>query len=170
MPDRSGLVTLRDKPVTLTGDGVVGVGDVAPDFKAKKSLADFVSLKDYAGKRVILNVVPSLDTPVCSTQTARFNKAASELGADVVVLTLSMDLPMAQARWCGANSATAVTCLSDYHGNDFGKKFGLIIKELGVLARAVYVIGADGKVKHAEIVKEIATEPNYDAALAAAKA
>lgn len=169
MADRSGLVTFKGDPLTLTGEGAVKEGDKAPDFSVYKNLKEKVSLSDYAGKTVVLNVVPSLDTPVCSNQTNRFNKEASALGDDVVVLTLSMDLPLAQARWCGANDAKAVVTASDWRDREFGNKYGLIMKELGLLARTVIVIGKDGTVKHLQIVPEMATEPDYDKVLATLK-
>lgn len=169
MADRTGLVTFKGGPITLTGDGEVKTGEAFPEFVVSKSLAEDLKLGDLKGKKVIINVVPSLDTGVCSTQTARFNKEAASLGGDVVILTVSADLPPAQARWCQANSAEAIVTASDYKHRDFGNKTGLLIKELGVLARAVYVVDAGGKVVHGEIVPEIATEPNYEAALDALK-
>ncbi|MCC5875878.1 MAG: thiol peroxidase [Candidatus Sumerlaeia bacterium] len=169
MADRSGLVTFKGGPMTLTGSGAVASGDTCPDFVVSKSLAEDIKASDLKGKKVVLNVVPSLDTPVCSTQTARFNKEAAALGDGVVILTISADLPPAQARWCQANSAEAIVTASDYKHRDFGDKFGLKIKELGVLARAVYVVDASGKVVHSEIVSEIVNEPNYQAALDALK-
>ncbi len=170
MAERTGLVTLKGNPLTLEGDGEVKVGEKAPDFKVSKSLLEDVSLADFAGKTVVLNVVPSLDTPVCSVQTARFNSEAANLGGDVVILTISMDLPPAQARWCQANSAEAIVTASDYKHHDLGRKYCLNLKEIGLLARAVYVIAPDGTVRHAELVPEVAQEPNYDAALEAVKA
>ncbi len=155
--------------MTLTGSGDVAIGQRVPDAKVSPSLTDDMSLSDLKGKKVILNVVPSLDTGVCSTQTARFNQEASNLGDDVVILTISRDLPVAQARWCQANSAENIQTASDYKHHDFGDKFGLVIKELGLLARAVYVIDPESEVKYMEVVKEVAEEPNYDSALAAVK-
>ncbi len=169
MADRTGLVTFKGTPKTLTGDGEVSVGQKAPDFTVNKTLVEKVSLSDYAGKTVVINVVPSLDTPVCSLQTARFNKEAASLGDDVVILTISMDLPFAQARWCGANDATAVVTASDWHDRDFGNKYGLMMKEFGLLARTVIIIDKDGVVRYFEISPEMAEEPDYDKALAALK-
>lgn len=169
MAERTGIITFKGNPFTLVGEGDVKVGDQAPDFIVSKSLVEDCKLSDLKGKKVVINVVPSLDTPVCSIQTARFNKEAVALGEEVVILTLSADLPVAQARWCQANSAEAIVTASDYKHRDFGSKFGLLIKELGVLTRAVYVVDANGVVKYAEIVGEVTSEPNYDAALAAVK-
>lgn len=161
--------TLKGNPFDLEGPEIQ-VGDKAPEFTVNKSLVDSAKLSDYAGKTVILTAVPSLDTPVCDTMSRRFNSEAAKLGDGVAVLVVSVDLPPALARWCGAADAKNVTALSDYKDRDFGKKYGLWIPALGVLARAVFVIGPDGVVKHAEYVPEIAQEPDYDAALAAAKA
>ena len=170
MSERQEVITFKGGPLTLVGNAELKVGQPAPNFKVSASLKDDIQLSDFKGKVVVLNVVPSLDTPVCSTQTARFNKEAAALGDNVVILTLSMDLPVAQARWCQANSATAVKTASDYKHHDFAAKSGLLIKALGVLARAVYVVDKTGVVKYADLVKEVTTEPNYDGALAAVKA
>ncbi len=167
MADRSGVVTFKGGPLTLVGDADVKVGSAAPDFTVSTSLVEDVTLSSLRGKKVILNVVPSLDTPVCSVQTARFNQEAAKLGDGVVILTISMDLPVAQARWCQAHEATSIRTASDYKHHDFGAKFGLVIKELGLLARAVYVIDATGAVKYAQIVPEVSAEPDYEPALAA---
>lgn len=169
MSDRAGAVTFKGSPLTLVGSTEIKAGLAAPDFKVSKSLLDDITLSSFAGKTVILNVVPSLDTGVCSTQTARFNKEAAALGPNVVILTVSMDLPPAQARWCQANSATNIVTASDYKHREFQAKYGLLIKELGLLARSVFVIDPKGIVKHSELVKEVTTEPNYDAALGAAR-
>lgn len=161
-------VTLKGSPLHLEGTELKK-GDTAPEFHARRSLADDASLKDYAGKTVILSVVPSLDTPVCDIQGRRFSQEAKSLGDNVVVALISADLPPAQARWCGAADANNLVMLSDYKDHDFGRKYGVYIKELGILCRAVFVIGPDGKVRHAQYVSEIAEQPDYDAALAAAK-
>jgi len=124
----------------------------------------------YHGKILVLSVVPSLDTPVCATQTRTFNQRATQLGQDVTVLTVSMDLPFAQKRFCGAEGIERVVTASDYKHRAFGAAFGVLIKELGLLARAVFVLDRQGQVVHAEYVPEVTHEPNYDAALAAVKA
>jgi thiol peroxidase len=161
-------VTLKGNPVSVTGTEI-STGDKAPDFTLHKSLVDKVTLGHFAGKTLIISVVPSLDTPTCDLQGKRFNKEAADLGDDAAVLVVSRDLPPAQARWCGANDATNITVASDHHVREFGNKYGCELPDFGILARAVFVVGKDGTVKYAEYVPEIADEPNYDAALAAAK-
>lgn len=164
--ERSGEITLRGNPMTLLGEPVK-VGDTAPDFVAVKQDMKEARLSDYAGKTVVLSVVPSVDTKVCAIQTRTFNEKAAALGKDVVILTISMDLPMAQKRFCAAEGIQQVVTLSDYRHWDFANKYGQRIKENGLLARAIYVIGADGVIKHKQIVPELTTEPDYDAALKA---
>ncbi len=170
MADRKGLVTLKGNPITLTGDPVK-VGDTAPDFVGTGlDLAD-AKLSDYAGKVVVLSTVPSLDTGICDLQTKRLNKEAAE--SDFVVLTVSADLPFAQKRWCGATDSRTVVCISDFKQRSVGKKYGLEIADgplATLIARSVMVIDKAGKITYQEIVPEIAQEPDYDAALAAAKA
>ena len=165
--ERLGEVTLRGNAVTLLGEPV-SVGDTAPDFVAVKQDMAEAKLSDFAGKTVVLSVVPSVDTKVCAIQTRSFNEKAASLGEDVVILTMSMDLPMAQKRFCAAEGIDQVITLSDYRYWDFGKKYGQRIKESGLLARAIYVIGPDGKVVYKQIVPELTNEPDYDAALKAA--
>lgn len=169
MAERTAAVTLKGKAMTLVGEELK-VGAKAPDFTLTANDLSPRSLADYAGKVKILSVVPSLDTPVCDTQTRKFNERAAELGPDGVVLTISMDLPMAQKRWCGAAGAENVQCLSDYKDHTFGSAYGVRIKEVGLLARTVIVLDRDDTVKHLQLVPEVAEEPNYDAALDAAKA
>ncbi len=167
--ERSAAITFKGNPMTLIG-AEVKPGSPAPEFTATAVDMSAKKLSDYKGKVVILSVVPSLDTPVCDLQTKRFNEEAGKLGDKAVVLTLSMDLPMAAKRWCAAAGATNVVTLSDFKDHSAGVALGLRIKELGLLARAVYVVDKAGLVKHAELVKEVTQHPNYDAALAAAKA
>jgi thiol peroxidase len=168
MQERNGLVTLQGNAVTLLGPELKA-GDKAPDFSLLKNDMSPATLGDYAGKVIVLSVVPSLDTPVCDTQTRKFNEKASALGDDVVVLTVSVDLPFAQARWCGAAGVDRVVTLSDHREAAFGAAYGLLIKGLRLLARAVLVVDRDGVIRYTQIVSEVATEPDYDAALAAAK-
>lgn len=165
MAERNDVITFKGGPLTLLGASSPAAGQKAPDFKVSKSLLEDVQLSSLAGKKVVLNVVPSLDTPVCHTQTARFNAEAAKLGSDVVILTISVDLPVAQARWCQANAATAIMTASDYKHHEFSQAFNLTIKELGLLARAVYVIDREGVIRYAEVVKEVSSEPNYADAL-----
>ena len=169
--ERKGAVTLKGTPVTLGGPEIK-VGQSAPDFSAVDTSLGTVKLADARGKVLILASVPSLDTPVCDTETRRFNQEAEKLGGDVEVWTISMDLPFAQKRWCGAAGATRVKAMSDFRDKEFGRSYGVLVKDgplAGVDARAVFVVGKDGKVTHVEYVKEITTEPNYEAALAAAR-
>ena len=168
MSERTGAVTFKGSPLTIEGDEVA-VGHRAPNFTVTANDMSTKSLSDYKGKVVLLSVVPSLDTPVCDTMTRRFNEESSKLGDGVAVLTISMDLPMAQKRWCAATDSDNVETLSDYKDHSFSKAFGLRIKELGLLARAVYVIDKDGMVKYGQIVTEVTDEPDYSAALDAAK-
>ena len=170
--ERKGIVTLKGNPLTLVG-AEVKPGQRAPDFTAVDTSLQSVRLSEAKGKVLILSSVPSLDTPVCDTETRRFNVEAGKLGAGVEVWTISMDLPFAQKRWCGAAGVNNVKTLSDFRDRAFGQTYGVAIKDgplAGLNARAVFVVGRDGTVKHVEYVNEIASEPNYDAALAAAKA
>jgi thiol peroxidase len=170
MADRT--VTLRGNPLNL-GGSEVKAGQPAPDFTAVDNSLQAVRLSDAKGKVVILSSVPSLDTPVCDTETRKFNQEAAGLGSGVEVWTISMDLPFAQKRWCGAAGVTAVKTLSDFRERAFGQKYGVAITSgplAGVNARAVFVVGKDGTLKHVEYVPEIASEPNYAAALGAARA
>ncbi|MCK5801873.1 MAG: thiol peroxidase [Lentisphaeria bacterium] len=168
MMEREGLVTLLGNPVTLCGEALA-VGGKAPEFEVSANDLSPVKLSDSAGKVRLLVAVPSLDTPVCDTETRTFNKAAADLGDDVEILVVSMDLPFAQARWCGAAGVDAVTTLSDHKTAEFGEAYGLLIKEVRLLARAVLVVGRNGDIVYQELVSEVADEPNYEAALAAVK-
>jgi thiol peroxidase len=168
---RTGAVMFKGNPVTLGGPEVKPGVD-APDFTAVDTTLQPVRLKDAQGKVIVLSSVPSLDTPVCDTETRRFNEEAAKLPGGVEVWTVSADLPFAQKRWCGAAGVTSVKTLSDFRDRSFAQSYGVLIKDgplAGLTARAVFVVGKDGKIKHAEYVKEITTEPNYEAALAVAK-
>ena len=166
MVEREGAITMKGNPLTLIGPELKA-GDLAPDAVLVANDLSEVSLSSFKGKKVILSVVPSLDTPVCDLQTKKFNQEALKL-PDVVVLTISKDLPFAQKRWCGLAGASAVKTLSDYRGN-FGETYGVLIKDLGLLARSVFVINESGKVIYIQLVKEVAHEPNYDEVLEALK-
>lgn len=159
-------VTFQGAPLTLEGTQVK-VGDTAPDFTVVGNDLNPVKLSDTNGKRVFLTV-PSIDTPVCDTEVRRFNTEASSLG-DVTIYTISMDLPFAQARWCGAVGIDKVKTVSDYKDREFGKNYGVYINELGLLSRAVFVIDENNKVVYVEYLSEITEEPNYDKALEALK-
>jgi thiol peroxidase len=165
--ERTGVVTFKGNPLTLIGPEI-RVGERAPEFQVLSQDLSVVKLSDAKGKVRILSIVPSLDTPVCDAQTRRFNEEAARLpGAEV--WTISMDLPFAQRRWCGAAGIDRVKVLSDHRDASFGQAFGCLVKELRLLARAVFVIDAADTVRHAEYVREVTTHPNYDAALAAAR-
>jgi len=168
MKERKGQITIEGNPLTLTGNEVK-LGEPAPDFEALDNNLSPVKLSSFKGKVCIICSVPSLDTSVCDIETRRFNKEAGQLGPDVVVLTISMDLPFAQKRWCGAAGIKNVQTLSDHREAAFGAAYGVLIKELRLLARAVFVVNKEGVVRYIEIVDELTNEPNYEAALKAAK-
>ena len=166
MSERSGAVTFQGEPLTLVGKEPA-VGSAAPDFSVLANDLSEVSLSSLAGKTVVISSVPSLDTTVCDAQTRRFNEEAPGLGDDVVVLTISMDLPFAQARWCGAAGIEAVQTLSDHRDAAFGQAFGVLIKELRLLARAVFIVDASGTLRYAQVVQEMTEHPDYDDVLRA---
>ncbi len=169
MAERTGLVTLKGNPVTLTGSEVK-VGQKAPDAELVANDLSPVKLSSLSqGKVCIITSVPSLDTSVCDVETRRFNVEAGNLGDAVMVLAVSMDLPFAQARWCGAAGVKNVRTLSDHRDAALGKAYGVLIKDLRLLARAVFVVDKQGVVRYVELVKEVTSEPNYAAALDAAK-
>lgn len=162
-------VTFKNNPVTLLGQEV-SVGDVAPDFTVLANDLSPVTLEDSKGKVRIVSVVPSLDTGVCAAQTRKFNEEAASFGEDVVILTISVDLPFAQGRWCGAEGINAVQTLSDHRDLSFGKAYGVVIEELRLLTRSIFVIDKDDKVTYVEYVPEVTDHPNYEQALESAKA
>jgi len=163
---RTGVITFKGNPMTLAGPELK-TGEKAPDCTVLDNGLQPVKLSDFLGKVAIISAVPSLDTPVCELQTKRFNEEASKLNAKV--LTVSMDLPFAQKRFCSSFSVNNVACLSDYKDHSFANAFGLLIDELGLIARAVFVIDKEGKIAYQEIVKEVTEQPNYAKAIAAAK-
>jgi thiol peroxidase len=168
MEERKGIITMKGQPLTLLGKGLE-VGEPAPDFEVLANDLTPVKLSSLRGKVCIISSVPSLDTSVCDTMTRRFNQEAVKLGDDVVVLTISMDLPFAQGRWCGAAGVENVQTLSDHRDASFGNAFGILIKELRLLARAVFVVDKEGVVRHVQIVNELTNEPDYEAVLQAVK-
>jgi len=168
MEEHSGIITMRGNPLTLVG-GEIKVGDEAPDVEVLDNALGPVTLASFRGKVSVISSVPSLDTPVCDMETRRFNEEAGKLGEDVQILTISMDLPFAQKRWCGAAGVDKVVTLSDHREGSFGTAYGLLIKELRLLARAVFVVDREGIVRYIQIVKEVADEPDYDAVLEAVK-
>ena len=165
--ERKGAVTMRGNPLTLIGPELKP-GQKAPDFSLVGKDMKPVTLEQLKGKVKIIATIPSLDTPVCDAETRRFNEEASKLG-DVQILAVSMDLPFAAARWCGAAGVDKVTTASDYRGAHFGEAYGALIKELYLDARAVFVIDKNDNLVHVEYVKEVANQPNFEAALAAAR-
>ena len=161
MKERTGIVTMRKNPLTLLGDEV-NVGERAPDFMALDPNLTPVKFSSFLGKICILSSVPSLDTPVCDMETRKFNDEATKLGDKIQILTISMDLPFAQKRWCGAAGVNKIQTLSDHKDAQFGLAYGVLIKELRLLARAVFLVDQKGILQYAQLVKEIANEPNYD--------
>ena len=168
MEERNGIITMKGNPLTLMGPELK-VGEQAPDFEVLDNDLGPVTLSSLRGKVRIISSVPSLDTPVCDMQTRRFNEEAGNLGEDVVILTISMDLPFAQKRWCGAAGVDKVTTLSDHRDASFGSAYGLLIKELRLLARAVFVVDRDGIIRYIQIVHEVAEEPDYATVLDAVR-
>lgn len=168
MSERKNVVKMKGNPITLVGNEVK-VGDKAPDFTVLDGALQPVKLSDFRGKVVILTSVPSIDTPVCDTETRRFNDEATRLGTDVVILAVSMDLPFAQKRWCAAAGIEKVKVLSDHRDAAFGNAYGVLIKELRLLARTVFIVDRDGKVRYVQYVEETTEEPNYGDVLGAAK-
>lgn len=162
--ERKNAATFQGNPLTLIGPELK-VGDKAPDFKAVDNGLKPVTLASSQGKTRLVSVVPSIDTPVCDLQTKRFNQEASKLPENVAVLTVSMDLPFAQARWCGLAGADKIQMLSDYQERSFGQAYGVLIKELQLLARTVFVIGPDDKIQYVERVKEVTQQPDYEKVL-----
>ena len=161
MQERVGLVTMRGNPLTLVGNEVI-VGETAPDFVALDNNLTPVKLSAYRTKICIISSVPSLDTPVCDNETRKFNEEAMKLGEKVQIITISMDLPFAQKRWCGAAGVNKIQTLSDHKEAQFGTTYGVLIKELRLLARAVFLVDQKGILQYTQLVKEIANEPNYE--------
>lgn len=166
--ERTGVATIKGNPLTLIGPELK-VGDKAPDATVNVNLVEQAQLSKYDGKVKLISVVPSLDTGVCDAQTRRFNEEAAGLGDDVTILTISMDLPPAQARWCGAAGIDKVIVVSDHNQADFGEKYGVLVKELRLDMRAVFVIDKSNTIQYVEVLKELTEHPNYESALAAVK-
>ncbi len=164
--ERTGIIKFQGNPLTLVGDEV-NIGNTAPDFTCIDKELNEKSLKDYEGYLKVISVTPSLDTPVCNIQLRKFNEEASKLGDDIKVLNISMDLPFAIARFCTTHGINKVEALSDYKYLSFGKNYGILIKELKLLARSIFIIGKDNKIKYIEIVEEVTNEPDYEKAFEA---
>ncbi|MCR6107590.1 thiol peroxidase [Salipaludibacillus agaradhaerens] len=160
-------VTFKEKPVTLVGDDI-SIGDKAPDFTVLATDLSEITLSDSKGKIRLISVVPSIDTGVCDQQTRRFNEEAAKL-ENVEILTISVDLPFAQKRWCAAAGIDNVQTLSDHRDLDFGKKYGVAIEELRLLARAIFVVDSSDTVVYVEYVPEVSQHPNYEEAINAVK-
>jgi thiol peroxidase len=161
MEERTGIITMKGNPLTLIGKEL-RVGDWAPDVEVLDNNLSPVKLSSFRGKICVISSVPSLDTPVCDMETRRFNKEAGKLSADIQILTISMDLPFAQKRWCGAAGVDNVVTLSDHRNASFGTAYGVLIKELRLLARSVFVVDREGIIKYVQMVNEIGQEPDYD--------
>ena len=168
MEERTEQVTMKGNPLTLVGSKIQ-VGDKAPDTVLLNNDLEPVNLSDYRNQICVISSVPSLDTPVCDMETRRFNQEAESLGQDVKILTVSMDLPFAQKRWCGAAGVDRVVTLSDHRDAAFGMAYGVLIKELRLLARAVFIIDREGVICYIQLVKELTQEPDYNAVLFALK-
>jgi len=166
--ERSGVITFKGNPMTLYGPALK-VGDPAPYFHVVDNGLQPVTQESAKGKVQLIAVVPSVDTPVCDTMTRKFNEEAARLPDSVEVYTVSLDLPFAQKRWCGAAGIEKVKLLSDYQDRSFGLNYGVLIRELKLLARSIFIVDKDGKIAYLEIVPEVTAEPDYAAALAAAK-
>ena len=170
LQERVGAITFKGKPMTLLGPPLEA-GDAAPDFHLTAGDLSVVSLDALTegGKKAVMFIsVPSLDTSVCSLESQKFNARLGELPSGVAVHVVSMDLPFAQARWCGAQNEIKLGMLSDYRDHSFGLNYGLLIGELGLLSRAIVVVGKDKKIAYVQVVPEVTSEPDYDAAMRAA--
>jgi thioredoxin-dependent peroxiredoxin len=162
------IVKMKGNPLVLSGSEIK-IGKPAPDFEVLDNALSPVKLSSFRGKTCLISSVPSLDTSVCDIQTHKFNEKVASLGSNVVVLTISMDLPFAQKRWCGASGLKNVLTFSDHRKAEFGKAFGVLIEQLRLLARAVFIVDAGGTIKYIQIVKELTNEPDYDEAINALK-
>ncbi len=167
--EKKGIATVGGNPITLIGPELK-VGDKAPDFTVNKDLMEEKSLSDYAGKIKLISVVPSLDTKVCEAQTRRFNEEATKFGDGVAVLTISVDLPFAQDRFCSVAGIDNLDTLSDYKTHAFGKNYGVLIKELQLDMRSIFIIDQENTIRYVQYVKEMTDHPDYEAALNALRA
>ena len=164
--ERNGIITMKGKPLTLIGPDI-RINERAPDFTVLDSALGEVKLSDFAGKVKIISVTPSLDTPVCDLQLRRFNHEAAALPQDVAVLNISMDLPFAIGRFCGTADIDRAQALSDHRHAAFGEAYGVLIKELRLLARSIFIVDRDNIVRYKEIVPEQSNHPDYERALSA---
>ena len=166
MQERYGVITFKGQPLTLLGPELK-VGDPAPDFQVVTTDLRTLTLHDLPGTVKVLASVPSLDTSVCDQETRRFNELAPQMGDDVQVVTISMDLPFAQARWCGATGVDRVMTVSDYRERSFGLNYGVLIKELMLLARAVFIVDGNARIRYIQMVPEVSQLPDFDEVLEA---
>ncbi len=166
--ERKNAITMKGNPLTLIGEEIK-VGQKTQDFKVLNTNLEEVLLSSFKNKIKLIASVPSLDTPVCDLEIKRFNDEASKLSKDLVIIFISMDLPFAQKRFCQANDIKIVKTFSDHRDADFGQKFGVLIKELRLLARAIFILDKDDVIKYAQVVPELSSHPDYDAALAGLK-
>lgn len=164
--DRKNIITVKGSPMTLAGE-TIKTGRKAQDFKALNTTLEEVRLSSFKDKIKLIASVPSLDTPICDLEIKRFNDEASKLSKDLVIIFISMDLPFAQKRFCQANDIKIVKTLSDHRDADFGRKFGVLIKEMRLLARAIFILDKDNVIRYVQIVPELTSPPDYDAALLA---
>jgi thiol peroxidase len=167
MQERRNAVTFKDQPMTLVGPELK-VGDKAPDVALTANDMSLVKLSSFAGTVRVLSAVPSLDTPVCDIETRRFNQSAGQFNGKGKIITVSLDLPFAQKRWCAAAGIKDVVTLSDYRDAAFGQAYGVLVKELHLLARCIFIVGADDRIEYIQLVNEITHEPNYDEVIEAA--
>jgi len=168
MEARKGAVTFKGNPMTLIGPPLK-IGDKLPEATLTAADLSPAELSSYRGRTLVVSTVPSLDTPVCDRQTRRFSEEAARLGDDIKIVTVSMDLPFAQKRWCGAAGVENMTTLSDYRDKAFARKTGLLIEELQLFARSVLIADSQGVVRYIQIVPEVSQEPDYESVLAALK-
>ncbi|OGF64893.1 MAG: lipid hydroperoxide peroxidase [Candidatus Fischerbacteria bacterium RBG_13_37_8] len=166
MPERKDVITSKGNPLTLLGPELK-IGEKAPDFQLINNDLQPVTLKNYGDKIKVISAVPSLDTNVCSIETHKFNELAAKMASNVVIITVSMDLPFAQKRWCGANGIDKVITLSDYKDHMFGTQYGIRIKELGLLARTIFILDKDNIIRYIQQVPETGHEPDYNDVLKA---
>jgi thiol peroxidase len=162
MEERTDIITMKGNPLTLIGKELK-IGDLAPDVEVLDNNLSPVKLSSFRGKICVISSVPSLDTPVCDMETRRFNQEAAKLSSEIQMLTISMDLPFAQKRWCGAAGVDNVVTLSDHRNASFGTAYGVLIKELRLLARSVFVVDREAIIRYIQMVNEISEEPDYDA-------
>ncbi len=169
MTERKGIISFRNREMTIIGDDLK-TGDKAPEFEVLTQDWEIIQgLATTRGKIRIIGSLPSLETSVCDVETRRFNQEASKLSPDIAILMISMDLPFTQARWCGAAGIDRVTVLSDQLKKDFGANYGVLLKEVGILRRAIFVVDRNGTIQYAAYMPAIGVEPDYEAVLAAAR-